>query len=206
MKENKKAKKVVALLLCAVLLVVGSVTGTMAYLTSQDTVTNTFTVGNVTITMDETKVDVYGKPLTGGEAGRGDANTYKLIPGHTYTKDPIIYVTADSEDCFVFVQIDNAISAYEDNSATIASQITAKGWTQGNGTDIPANVYYKTSLQSNPDRNLEVFDNFTIDKNANKFANWSSINPTDTKINVTAYAIQKDGLDEKAAWTALTTP
>ena len=47
MKENKKAKKVVALLLCAVLLVVGSVTGTMAYLTANDTVTNTFTVGKV---------------------------------------------------------------------------------------------------------------------------------------------------------------
>ena len=53
----KKAKKVVALALCAVMLVVGSVAGTMAYLTSNDSVTNTFTVGNVVITLDETNVD-----------------------------------------------------------------------------------------------------------------------------------------------------
>jgi predicted ribosomally synthesized peptide with SipW-like signal peptide len=113
MKENKKAKKVVALLLCAVLLVVGSVTGTMAYLTSQDSVTNTFTVGKVAITLDEALVDEYGKPMrvdSGSkvyvtlvaDADRVDANTYKLIPSNTYVKDPTIHVDPNSESCFVF--------------------------------------------------------------------------------------------------------
>ena len=45
----KNLKKALVLLLCAILLVVGSVMGTLAYLTSQDQVTNTFTVGNVEI-------------------------------------------------------------------------------------------------------------------------------------------------------------
>ena len=74
----KKAKKVVALLLCAVLLVVGSVTGTMAYLTSQDEVVNTFTVGKVAITLDEAVVNEYGV-AAGGRTS--ETNDYKLIPG-----------------------------------------------------------------------------------------------------------------------------
>ena len=53
----KKAKKALALVLCAVLLVAGSVMGTMAYLTSKDEVVNTFTVGKVGITLDEEDVD-----------------------------------------------------------------------------------------------------------------------------------------------------
>ena len=44
---NKKILKVLAVAVCAVLLVVGSVAGTMAYLTSTAEITNTFTVGNV---------------------------------------------------------------------------------------------------------------------------------------------------------------
>ena len=112
MNENKKAKKVVALLLCAVLLVVGSVTGTMAYLTSKATVTNTFTVGKVAITLDEAKVNAYGEPVDASDnvviladAPRVAANEYKLVPGHTYVKDPVIHVAAGSEACYLFVKI-----------------------------------------------------------------------------------------------------
>lgn len=43
----KTRSKALLLTLCAVLLVAASVLGTMAYLTSTDEVTNTFTVGQV---------------------------------------------------------------------------------------------------------------------------------------------------------------
>ena len=60
----KTKTKALALALCAVLLVVSTVFVTMAYLTSKtDVVTNTFTVGKVTITLDEAKVDEYGNPV-----------------------------------------------------------------------------------------------------------------------------------------------
>ena len=58
--------------LCAVLLVAASVLGTMAYLTSTDEVENTFTVGNVKITLDESKVDQNGNAV---EGDRVTANT-----------------------------------------------------------------------------------------------------------------------------------
>lgn len=94
----KKAKKVVALALCAVMLVVGSVAGTMAFLYDKDTVTNTFTVGQVAIELDETDVDVNG--VKDGNTRVKD-NDYKLMPGHTYTKDPMVTVNAGSEESYV---------------------------------------------------------------------------------------------------------
>ena len=45
--------KVVALSLCAVMLVAASVATTIAFLKSSDSVKNTFTVGKVSITLDQ---------------------------------------------------------------------------------------------------------------------------------------------------------
>ena len=51
----KAGTKGLVLSLCAVLLVVATVFSTAAFLTSQDQVTNTFTVGNVKIALDEAR-------------------------------------------------------------------------------------------------------------------------------------------------------
>lgn len=103
----KKISKALTLSLCAVLLVATSVLGTMAYLTSQDQVVNTFTVGNVKITLDEAKTDENGLAVSGG--GRVQENEYKLMPGHTYTKDPTVHIDKNSEDCYIrmLVKIEN---------------------------------------------------------------------------------------------------
>ena len=85
----KTKSKALLLTLCAVLLVAASVLGTMAYLTSTDTVTNTFTVGKVEIKLDETDV-------TNPNGPRVKANSYKLMPGTTYTKDPTVTVLKGS--------------------------------------------------------------------------------------------------------------
>ena len=92
--------KALALALCAVLLVVTTVFVTMAFLTSKDSVKNTFTVGKVTITLDEADVKNDGTYESNKEA-RVDTNEYKLIPGHTYIKDPTIHVADDSEECWL---------------------------------------------------------------------------------------------------------
>lgn len=99
----KTKSKALLLTLCAVLLVAASVLGTMAYLTSTDTVTNTFTVGKVEIKLDEAKVTTDGIPVEG--AGRVTANSYKLMPGTTYTKDPTVTVKAGSEESYVRMKV-----------------------------------------------------------------------------------------------------
>ena len=99
----KTKSKALLLTLCAVLLVAASVMGTMAYLTSTDKVENTFTVGNVKITLDEAKVDTDG--TLAAPAERVKANSYKLLPGHTYTKDPTVTVKAGSESSYVRMKV-----------------------------------------------------------------------------------------------------
>ena len=94
----KTKSKALLLTLCAVLLVAASVLGTMAYLTSSDTVTNTFTVGKVEIKLDETDV-------TNPTGPRVQANSYKLMPGTTYTKDPTVTVKAGSEESYVRMKV-----------------------------------------------------------------------------------------------------
>lgn len=108
-------RKALLLTMCAALLVAGSIIGTVAYLTDSDEVKNTFTVGKVSLTLDEAKVDTAGRPLKedGSVAGENDtadrwtpttndpAQEYHLLPGHSYTKDPTVTVTADSEDAYV---------------------------------------------------------------------------------------------------------
>lgn len=99
----KTKSKALLLTLCAVLLVAASVLGTMAYLTSSAEVKNTFTVGKVEIKLDEAKVTADGIPVEG--ADRVTANSYKLMPGTTYTKDPTVTVKAGSEDSYVRMKV-----------------------------------------------------------------------------------------------------
>ena len=192
---KKKILKVLALVACAVLLVVGSIAGTLAFLTDDAEVTNTFTVGKVSITMDEAAlVDEYGD--ADPDAERVTANTYKLIPGHTYDKDPTIHVAKKSEDCYLFVRVENNIAGIENGS--IATQMAANGWTElGDG------VYYYSKTNngvveySEEIQDFVVFKTFTLTDDA-------EVSTYDGEtIVVTAYAVQADGFNTAAdAWDA----
>lgn len=179
----KTKTKALVLSLCAVLLVAVSVFTTIAFLKSRDSVNNTFTVGKVAITLDETKVDGYGNTIE--EADRVKANTYKLIPGHEYTKDPIVHFAADSEASYLFVKIENGLADIEADTK-IADQIKANDWTALDGVN---GVYYKTVSANNTSAAIDypVFESFKLTDDAvvSNYAN--------AKINVTAYAIQADG-------------
>ncbi len=185
-------KKAIVLVLCAVLLCGVSVFSTLAYLTSTDKVENTFTVGNVKITLDEAKVKADGT-ADGNE--RVKANEYKLIPGKSYTKDPTVHVDANSEDCWVFVKVVNGIADIEADT-TVAAQMSTNGWTAVEGTE---NVYaYREIANANDD--IVVFENFKIkgDVDSKTLATYAG-----KTIVVTAYAVQADGFaTAEAAWTA----
>ena len=195
----KTRSKALLLTLCAVLLVAASVLGTMAYLTSTDEVTNTFTVGQVQITLDEKDTD-----NSTPDADRDKANAYHLLPGNEYEKDPTVHVNAVSEDSWIFVKVENGIAAFEAATSTeengyksISDQITANGWKALDGV---ANVYYKPYTKSATGSDLIVFSNFKIADTANDVQGWATLNAT---VNITAYAVQKDGFDTaSAAWTA----
>lgn len=189
----KTARKALMLILCAALLVSATVMGTLAYLTSTtEVVKNTFTVGKVAITLDETDVDLYG--VKDGET-RVTKNDYKLIPGHTYVKDPIVHVAAGSEKCWLFVKVTDDITAIQD-ATKVADQMNAKGWTAVTGTNgvyAYANIVDASTIA----RDVAVFDNFKVLGTADVAA---YANKT---ITVQAYAVQADGFDTAAAaWAA----
>lgn len=188
-------KKTLTVLLALVLVIAMSVAGTMAYLTDKDTVTNTFTVGNVKITMDEQDTDhdtnTADNVVVNGET-RDKANSYKLIPGHTYDKDPIVRVAAGSEDCWLFVKVDNQIATIEDADKSVASQMATNGWTL---EDAANNIYSYKSIVS-AGANVPVFTNFTID---GEVINTALAAYNGKTIVVKAYAVQADNFGTAAA-------
>lgn len=197
-----KAKgKVLALVLSAAALVAASVFGTMAYLTDNESVTNTFTVGKVGLSLDEADVKTDGTYETTVDS-RVQENKYHLLPGHTYIKDPTVHIDETSENCWVFVKITNEISAIEIDPETethkkVTTQMTSLGWTLVDGeTDIYA---YEKIAKAEDD--LKVFENFTID--GEKATNDTLDDYTGKTIVVTAYAVQADGFTTaQAAWEA----
>lgn len=178
-----KTKACIAVL-CAVVLVAASVFATVAYLTSTAEVKNTFTYGKVAITLDEVKVNEYG---IAEDASRVTGNTYKLIPGHTYIKDPTIHVSADSENCWIFAKVENGLG----DAATIQMN---EGWEPvAEGSNV---YYYKDIVEKNA--NQTIFSSFQFHEDADP-ESYATAN-----ITVTAYAVQADGFTTAAAaWNAV---
>lgn len=192
--KTRKLRKFLMLLASALLLVSVTVGATVAYLTSTDSVTNTFTVGNVALTLDEAPVDADGQATTGN---RVKANSYKLFPGKEYDKDPTVHIDANSEDGWLFVKITNEISAIESTAEgkSIAAQMLAKGWVKLSGE---TGVYYYNRKVTKTDSNIVVFDNFTVAENVDNGTLAAYAGKT---VKIQAYMVQADGFDSAiAAW------
>ncbi|MDY5563971.1 MAG: SipW-dependent-type signal peptide-containing protein [Candidatus Limivicinus sp.] len=207
-------KKILVACLCVALAVLTIAGTTLAYLTSQDTVTNTFTVGNVSITLDEAKVDEMGKPVE--NADRVKANSYKLIPGQTYNKDPMVTVLKDSESSYIkmtvtFTKAAELDAIFAPTGATLTSIFNgydSANWIyKGNTEDTTANTrtyefWYKETVAA-PTADVELdalFDSITVPGTITKEQLATIEGMT---ITVNAYAIQADGFaNAEAAWAA----
>lgn len=219
----KTKSKALLLTLCAVLLVTASVLGTMAFLTSTASVENTFTVGSVKITLDEAKVTTDGKTVEG--AARVTENSYKLMPGHTYTKDPTIHVDAASEDCFIRakVTLTNAkewiaiATKYADNKVENIIKGTDDNiwWVSQPAVDETANTVTYTFVYKNESHTDELGKRIWTSTDSKDLVLFNEIAIPGgltndelaavgrSKITVVAEAIQADGFEtEAAAWAA----
>ena len=222
----KKTTKVLALLLCAVLLVVGSVMGTLAYLTSQDEVVNTFTVGDVQINLDEANVateDANDRTETG--------NAYHLLPGQTYVKDPTVTILEGSESSYVriLVKVQNYSNlkaafpaekypAYYNGEVFLLEKLVtgwdSNAWVATDSITVTDDVatyefrYYQTV--SGPAKNDdEIVDGTALDALFDAIVVPGTVNNTElnnlkyVEIRVEAHAIQSAGFDSaEDAWTA----
>ena len=209
-------KKLLIMSVAMVLVCAFAVGMTIAYLTSTDEVVNTFTVGNVQIKLDEADVDEYGRVPQGSPAPRVTENTYKLIPGHTYTKDPTVTVLSGSEESYIKMTVTVTKSAELDaifgedgaNLLSIFNGYDSANWTyKGNTEDTTANTrtyefWYKEEVAA-PDADVALdalFDSITVPGNINNDQLKTIEGMT---ITVNAYAIQADGFaNADAAWAA----
>ena len=211
----KTRNKALLLTLCAVLLVAASVLGTMAYLTSSDEVVNTFTVGNVQIKLDEAKANPDGSlDTTATERVKG--NSYKLLPGHTYSKDPMVTVVSGSESSYIKMtvtfsnarELDAIFAPSGANLTSIFNGYDSTNWIDKGNTKDDANntrtyeFWYKETVAA-PNGNVALdalFDSITVPSNINNDQLATINNMT---ITVNAYAIQADGFNNaEAAWAA----
>ena len=160
----KKAKKIVALLLCAVLLVGASVAGTVAYLTSKDTVTNTFTVGNIQLNLNESDEST---PDTTDRTENG--NAYHLLPNQTYTKDPTVWVKEGSEEAYIRMIVtvnnySNMLAAFKSDANYDNDYIVSDA-----STVLTGSAGEMVVLDKLVDRNAGAWEcvKFTLDSTAN---------------------------------------
>lgn len=211
----KTAKKAMLMTLCAIILVVATVFGTMAYLTSDDEVVNTFTVGKVEIKLDEAKAKTDGSLVEG--ADRVKANSYKLLPGHTYNKDPMVTLLAGSEESYVKMTVTfskanelDAIFATDGGADLISifGGYDASTWiAKGNTKDAANNTrtyefWYKESVGASAD-DVALAPLFTTITVPGSITKGQLATIEGMTITVNAYAIQADGFDDAdAAWAA----
>ena len=211
----KKGMKALLLSLCAVLLAAAYVMGTMAYLTAQDEVVNTFTVGQVKIKLDEAKANLDGTLVE--NAGRVQANSYKLLPGHTYNKDPMVTVLSGSEPSYVKMTVTFSKAAALDaifapggaDLTSIFNGYDAANWiARGSTKDTAADTrtyefWYKETVGA-PDADVALdalFDSITVPGTITGEQLAAIAGMT---ITVNAYAVQADGFaSADAAWAAI---
>ena len=205
-------KKKLTLVVAFVLVFALGVAGTFAYLTSTDTVTNTFTVGKVQIKLDEAKANPDGSLVPNAE--RVKANSYKLLPGHNYAKDPMVTVLKDSERSYIKMTVTftkaAALDAIFDPGADMTSIFNGYDSTNWIAKDVTKDTekntrtyefWYKEAVAA-PTADVELdalFDSITV---PGTITGEQLATIEGMTITVNAYAIQADGFADAAdAWT-----
>ena len=163
----------IALVLCC------AVGGTLAWLSDKtDPVVNTFTVGDINITLTES-----------------DNLNLKMVPGNNITKDPKVTVKSGSEACWLFVKVEK--SANFDDFMTYEM---ADGWTALTEAD---GVYYREVTASAADTSFDVLkgNQVTVKEDVTKGQLQAVKTANQPTLTFTAYAVQKDNIaDAATAW------
>ena len=180
MTTTKKLAIAVVALAIALVCVIG---GTLAFpVATYNTVTNTFTYGEITLKLwEENKTNEDGMNFT------------DVVPGDVLAKDPVVTVVGGSEACYVYVLIDNQLG----DAATY--NINAN-WT-AIGESGTKKLYRYTGVvdATGETKDLAVFTQLTFRSDLVK-SDVDSL--ADKNVVISAYAHQFDNTDQATADTA----
>ena len=183
-KTNRTVSIKIAALIAAIVLVIGCTAGgTVAWLVSKPKpIVNVFTVGNINAELTETKT------------------AFKIVPGVDIDKDPVATVEANSENCYLFVQLteENWPTFTETGKTRKVEYKIADGWTK-----LEDGVYYREVPKKDTDQAFHVLQNdkVTVSNTLTK-ENADAIQKAEApKLTVAVYAVQKEGMGSAAdAW------
>lgn len=210
---KKTARKVLLMACSALLLVCLTVSATVAYLTAEDKVENTFTVGKVAIKLDEADVNTDGTYVEDHDT-RTEANEYHLLPGHTYIKDPTVTVLKGSEASYIRMLVTineqadlDAIFAKNGGAALttffggVSTDWTLVAETENDDDTRTYEFRYKSTVAA-PDGDVVLDDLFETVIIPGEIENDELLTISDLTITVVAQAIQADGFENAdEAWS-----
>lgn len=182
MTTTKKLVVAVVALSLALVTVVGA---TLAFLVAEsNVVTNKFTYGTITIELAEkNKSDKDGLEFT------------NVVPGDVLPKDPVVTVTKGSEECYVYVLIDNQLG-------TAATYNITDDWTEvSSNTNGTKKLYrYDETVNALTEaKDLPVFTTLT-------FGTGLDVDAVEAlagkNVVITAFAHQSENTDVGTANTA----
>lgn len=178
-------KKIVSLCLALALMVTLCVGGTLAYFTDTDDATNTFTVGNVDITLTEPNW-----------TSTGSEDAPEVYPGEALAKDPTV-TNNGANPCFVRIKVEGLNCLGNAGMITYRTDyVTDKlgdNWVKG--TD--GYFYYNKVLEVGATTDA-LFDQIVMPTGLTNGDATTAYN-----VNVTAEAVQAQGAE--ASWSAVQT-
>lgn len=179
-------KKIMAIALCVAMLTVAVVGASLAYFTDTDAKENTFTVGNVDITLTEPNWDATGKD---------EADT--VYPGEPLAKDPTV-TNVGANPCFVRIKVEGLNCLGEDHMITYRTD-----WVNGklgeNWALHTDGYYYYTKPLAVDATTDALFDQIVIPTSITNEWAFDNANQRITyDIDVTAEAVQAQGA--KSRW------
>lgn len=191
----KKRKRLITGAALLVICLVAAVLPTYSWLSSKsETVVNKFAGGTISIAMDEAKVDADGKKVEGDDAQRVTSNSYKYTAGAVLDKDPTPTVIKGSDECYVFVCVENQLSdKFSINYDADSWKSVATQW------DKTVYAYVKKVAAKEAEKDITLPPVFTQVKVSENLTSEDIENLGEKNLNVTAYALQTASLDSKEA-------
>lgn len=191
---RKSRKLMIASLMLAVTAVL-TVAPTLSWLSATSApVVNTFAGGAIAIRLDEALVGTDGKAIEGEGAQRVTGNSYKYMAGAVLDKDPTPTVLKGSEECYVFLCVENGL-----NDKFTMDYDTVSWLKVAEEGEKAVYAYYERVDASESEEDVVLNPVFTTVTVSEDLTSEEIGSLGERKLSVTAYAVQTSSLTSEAA-------